>query len=519
MSLPGYARPNTIDASGFDIQIGKRNNPVIDWRPVGGYEEAAFDWTWGLDAESAAFTLHPEHPMNEVITNVRRTCYHIRLGNGGYNGKPWTGRIMKKGVTGAPGREKFLYTCVGNKYWLKRWYAWVNSLFPPEIQFNITGKQDVRLGAPDPVMKSYLASNMIRLNKPVYAALPIRQPSQWKDLHIDNFNSLDDVLEFVGNVTEPIVALQARFTQGDDLFKQTVERLEMGVSVALWDGRGTSPQVFNTSTLGNLQSIIDYTSDHFLDLSRLSGIQNGLWSDSMDRAGFVFDTHEKRDNRKVQFRTDSQGQIETYETEEVHADATRAIVGGKSPEIMNSIIEIGANLVIQLLINLLAPGLGLGVVVGDLFDDIFFAFQVFWDNELENEIGKDDAFPEVFADNTAAWSLDGYSVGKTALKEHGGSMELKINAMSGGANGRGISFGADNGTARRFDVGDVIHFWDRGNTVEQYVSKVAVADSRDGRMREQVTLGADKRLKGPWDRAITGLIGVAGTLRGVANSV
>ena len=518
MSLPGYARPNTVSASGFPVEIGVRSSDrrTIDWRPLGSYQEAAFDWTWGLEAEQGAFTLHPTHRLNDVLSQCERKCFHVRTF---YNGKPWTGRVMKQEIDGVPGRENFMYTCYGNKFHLQRWYAWVNSLFPPEIQFNITGKQDVRIGAFDPVAKSYLASNAIRLNKPIFAKLPIRQPAAWQNLHIDNFGNFDDVIDFIGEVTEPIVFLQARFTQGDDLFRQSVERLELGVSVELWDGRGTSPTVFNTSTLGNLQSVIDYTDDHFLDLSRLAGIGNGLWSNTMDRAGYVFDTHEKRDNRQVQFRTDSEGQIESYKMSRAHADATRVIVGGKSPAILNDIIEIGANLAIQLILNLIAPGLGLGAVVGDLFDDIFFAFQVFWDDDLEDDIGADDAFGEVFADNTNAWSLDAYSVGQTALKEHGGSTELEINAVSGGPNGRGNSFGADNGTARRFDVGDVITFWDRGNTVEQYVSKVAVSDRRDGHMREQVTLGSDKRLKHPWERAISGLIGAGSVLRGIANSV
>jgi hypothetical protein len=425
---------------------------------------------------------------------------------------------MRRKVTGTPGRERFLYTGMDNKFWLQRMYAWVNNIFPPEIQVGLTGKQDVEFGSVDAVFKRYLSKVATRLDKPVYAAMPIRQPGSWSPPELDDIDELEDLIELILDATEDIVGLQARFPSLYDLFKQTVDRLEVGISLNLWDGRGTSPTVFNTDTLADLQSIIDYTGDNFLDLSKLAGVGGGLWSNSMTRAGYVFNTHEKRDNRKVQFRTDAEGQIVDYDLDQAHCDATRAIVGGKSPAILNDIIEIGANLAIQLLLNLIAPGLGLGVVVGDLFDDIFFAYQVFWDNDLEDEIGQDDAFPEIFADNTNAWSLDGYAVGQTTLKERSGQQSLTVNAMSG-VPGRGNSFGADNGTARRYDIGDIITLWDRGNTVEQYVSKVTVTDSPNARMREQPTLGNDKRLKGIFDQLVSGVQRGASGLNGIANSV
>ncbi|MFE7747421.1 hypothetical protein, partial [Nocardia sp. NPDC057455] len=233
------------------------------------------------------------------------------------------------------------------------------------------------------------------------------------------------------------------------------------------------------------------------------------------RACYVFDTRAKRDMRKIQWRTDG-GQIDHYERDFSHVDAVRAIVGGKAPEILNQAIEWAANFAIQLLINLIAPGLGLGFVVGDLFDNIFFAYQQFFDEDTEDEIGIDDAFAEVFADNTAAWSLDSFAVGHTALKEHGGSDALKLSIDAGGT---GYRFGADDGTGTRYDVGDVHTVYDRGNTVEQYVSGVVISDSRDGRRVETPTLGEDQRLTGAWDRLIANIQGLAGTTRGIANSL
>ncbi|WAC54976.1 hypothetical protein [Gordonia sp. SL306] len=244
----------------------------------------------------------------------------------------------------------------------------------------------------------------------------------------------------------------------------------------------------------------------------------------MDQAGYVFTTQLKRDRRHVQFRTDG-GQIRSFKYSETHATAWRAIVGGKSPSVLNDIIEIGANLAIAAIVAAIAtiPGAGgvagLSVGVGDLFDNIFFAYQVYWDQEVADEIGHADALPEGFADNTAAWSIDGYSTAHTWLKEHGGKEELTITAQGGTPDGRGISFGVDNNTPRRYQLGDIVTCWDRGNTVEQYVSSVTIEDAPGERVVETPTIGRDKRAKGPWDRLFGGLGDIQGSLHGFANAI
>lgn len=561
--MPGYADPYTGPVEQFDIQIGKRfgsgAGSKVSWRPVGSYLEAALDKTWGLEAGGMVFSLRTDHPVNNLITEtgIKRKAYHVRCT---YNGIEFTGRIKKRRVKGRPGQEEFVYECVDYKYWLTRVLFWVNPLFPPEIQVGLTGKQDIMWGPADAVMKYYLAKNFTRLGRPFYCKLPIRWPDTWTYDNLTDIDTWDDLLELLlgatsvgggalgaiggkigetlgvadllGPVTDEnkpglldeVVAMQCRFSQGDESFVQTADLLEMGIDVDFWDGHGTSPQVFNTDTLSDLQSIIDYSDDHFLDLTQLlKPINNGLWSYEMNRAGYSFDTRLKRDRRQVQFRTDGT-QIDTYELGEEHADATDAIVGGKSPSMVNELIEIGADLALAAIVTALSfiPGLsgigGLSVSVGDLFDDIFFAYQRFWDQDLEDDIGEDDAFAEIFADNTAAWSADAYSTAKKALKDHGGTSELTINTTMYGPTGKGITFGADDGSARRFQTGDLMSFWDRGNIVEKYASKVTIADKPGERMIQQVTLGDDKRLKGPWERMLAGVGRAAAAINGLANS-
>jgi len=148
---------------------------------------------------------------------------------------------------------------------------------------------------------------------------------------------------------------------------------------------------------------------------------------------------------------------------------------------------------------------------------VFFAYQQFWDPDLEADLGE-HGFGEVFGDNTAAWSLDSFAVGQAELKKHSGSDAVKIQ-LSSGAAGRGYCMGVDDGTGRRYRVGDIVTLWDRGVEIEQWISAVKITDRGDGRMVETVTLGEDKALKDGWERVIAHLQNFAGTARGIANSV
>lgn len=517
MALPGYARPNTTDVQGFDIQVGAPN--ALTWRPLGRYITAEFKWHWFLPS-FFTIVLMPDHPMVGYFSGCRRKVIHIRTWR---NGKLWSGRILKFEADGPPGREIITITGVSNLFWIMRGLAWVNNLFPPEFQIALTGKQDVRLGPFDFVAKAYWSTINTRLRKPNYSSLPLRYGTpEMPDLA--DIATLDDALDLIGGFASDLelVILQARFPSFGDLIKQSVENLEVGLSNDLWtpaDG-GVSPQVFNTDSLAQLQSVFDYTSDNFLNFlnpGNILGLANPNDWGKMTRAGYVFSTHKKRDMRKMLWRTDG-NQIAHITRVAEHADATRVVIGGKAPEFLNQAIEWGANFAIQLLLNLLVPGANLGtILVGDLFDDIAFAYQQFWDPDLEAELGE-HGFGEVFGDNTAAWSLDGASTGLNTLKQHSGSDAVVITPNPGLAD-RGYQFGIDDGSGKRFLCGDVMTFWDRGVTTEQYVSQVTIKDSGDGRMDEKVVLGDAESVQDGFQRVMGLITGGLSTFSGIANSL
>lgn len=533
MADPGY--PQAITDPTWDyFEVGRRTNGsgnfdvnghFFDYRPVGSVIEDQVEFSFGVDPGAFSFRLPEKHPINDLITDIRRTAWQFRCG---YDGIEYTGRILKRHTEGPFGAEP-IYSGLDNRFHLKRAYAWVNNLLPAEVQFNITGKQDIVWGPVDPVFKNFVAKVFTRLNRPVYTKLPLKWPDTWtlsNYTELDDLNSIEDLLDIIFDAFDDLVVLPARFTELNELFTPTADRLEMGVTVDSWDGYGTPPDVFSTATLGNLQSIIDLTSDHFLDLSQLGSVSSGLWQETAPHACYTFDTVTKRDNRVTQFRTDAQAGVAHFAMDELHGDAPRAIVGGKAPEVLNQLIEIGANLAISAILFGLSfiPGLGglggLSLTVGDLFDDVFFAYQVIVDHDLEDDVGM-DCFGEIFADNTAAYSLDAYATGKRTLHEHGGSQTLDVEVISG-TDGRGIHFGqpeTGKRAARKYQHGDTVTLWDKGTSVEQYVSKVTLGRTREGGFSEVARLGKNRGAQGLWERLVTGVQDGATSIRGLSNSV
>ncbi|WP_280273369.1 hypothetical protein [Nocardia wallacei] len=506
-------KPNTKSPPAFNITVFNQN--YTRSRPLGPYIKARFGWFWTVPG-TGTIQVRADHPLAGRLMACKRDVVPIRTY---YNGVPWDGRVISATMEGKPGEEIVTATCVSNLYWLLTILAWVQPLLPPEVQIALTGKQDIMFGPTDFVLKYFLAKNTIRLQKPVYAKLPLQYDIPELP-QLDSIDTLDDLLEIIEAYTADIVVLSARFTQLDELFKSALDSSDRGVACNLWIPEdGPSPQVFNTDSLARLQNVLDLSGDNFLWFSNpdnVLGLQDPDQWGKMQRAGYVFDTLKKRDRRWMQWRTDA-GNIEHYSRGVSHPTAHSVIVGGKAPEFINMAVEWAANLALQALLNLAVPGAGLGsILVGDLFDDIFFAYQKFDDPQLKSDLGE-HAWGEAFVDNTGAYSLDAFAVGLTGLKQHGGGESLKLEVKAGGVDGRGFSFGEDDGSGRRFKVGDIMTFWDRGTIVENYVSGVEVEDSRDEKCTEYVTIGDDDELKDAWEVLIDRMKGVAALTRAIAN--
>ena len=474
----------------FDFTIF---GPNYEWaEPMGGYVSAEVEWHWNLPGQ-AVVEIKPDHRLLAYFVQCRRTVIPMRTY---YNGEPWDGRLMNVRIQGKPGRERVTLTFVDNKYWLLTVLAWVNPHTPPEFQLALTGKQDLMFGPVDFVFKYFFLRNAIRLDIPCYMGKNLRDHQDQPAQIIDIPNR--ETLASYANGVDMVVCL-ARFTQLDDLYKQTLETGEVGIRNRLYvrDLDGPSPEVFRPNSPAIMKEIMDITSDNFFNFEDFNKVKYQI----EENAGYVFDTLKKRDKREMVWTT-SANLIE-YDRSITHATASRVIVGGQAPEVINQLVEFAIDMAIQTIVSLVARVLTLGIVqipnLGDLFDDIFFAFQEFVDPVLAQELGR-HGFKEAFGDNTNAWTIDGFQVGLATLKKHAGSDTIKFSVVSG--RGTNFSFGADDDTGNRYNVGDVMSFYDRGTYVENMVTRVVVSDTRSGFMKESVTFGEDKDLKNGWLQVI-----------------
>jgi hypothetical protein len=519
---------NKIEEQAFVFEIGSPDARV--WRPLGSYTEAEVGYFWNVPG-TLQLEIKPDHPMAGYLVNCRYRVIHIRTWR---NGKKWVGRLMNSKVKGRPGQERITLVGVGYLFWLLRTLAWVQPLFPPEVQIALTGKQDMMIGPPDFVFKYFAAKNWTRMSRPIYCALPLKYDVP----ELPNITDISDLEELLGLIADVgLIGIQCRFPPLDEAYKQSVDNLDLGLSMDLWTkADGPSPEVFNARSLGILGVLLgSFDFDNFL---RFDNAGNPLalpdpasWGKITKDAGYVFDTHTQRPRQWMEWRTDS-GWIEEYERNVRHLDALQVIVGGKSPDMVNKGIEWAANLAIQALAAAITTAMGLpgvgGIVVGDLFDNIFFAYQGFENPEpltMSDEFGSfggDDGehfFGEVFGDNSAAWAMDSFAVGQDALKKASGEDSISITVVSGGPDGRGFQFGEDDGIHRRYLPGDIMTFWDRGQRVENFVSSVKINDRPGERMLETVAFGPDEPTKSVWERLVGQFKNVSQFTRGIANSV
>lgn len=518
--------PQSEKPPAFDFIVYEPEGPGVGRytraQHLGPYMYAKVGFHWNLPA-TATFKINCKHAMWDKFLVARRKVIPVRTE---YNGEPWAGRVFTVDVEGTPGQEVMTVTCVNNLYYLLTILAWVNTFFPPEFQIWITGKQNIMFGPLDWVFKYFVVLNTVRLDVPVYVKIPLRVNIPLPT--IEDLTDLNELLEYVNGID--FIVASARFTQLDELFRGPTETGEIGLTMDLWtreEEMGPSPEVFNTENLADMQSIIDITSDNFLNIWKIPDlVDGGLIQTEMSEPGYIFHTHTKRDRKWGIWSTDS-GQIVSYKRAIAHATASRAIVGGQAPDLMNTLVEFAANLAIQVIAGMITAAFGLpgvgAIAVGDLFDNIFFAFQLFKDDELEDDLGR-DGFKEVFTDNTTAWSLDAFSVGINGLEKASGDDSILIQAVAGGPAGRNWTYGADvdadgnDVSHRRYRCGDEMTFHDRGTYLDNWVSAVDIEDPRDkdGQILEYVVLGWDGRLKNDWAQLVDRIKGFAGATRALA---
>ncbi|UTN92938.1 minor tail protein [Gordonia phage Finkle] len=508
----GSRRPTEPDTALFNIEIGL-DNGLTQWRPFGEYQRCKWQWCWGIPAV-AEIQIAKTHPMAPVVMACRRRIVSVVTE---HNGIPWNGRVMGSRYKGRPGQEVVTAYLVNNLIWQSSALAWPQPLFPrPEFQFP---KHDIGFGSLDGVYKYFSARNYTRLLAPVYAKLPIRYDTPALP-DLNQIQSIDDLLDYMADSTDDLVAAWARMTPLDELHKAHFANSKRAPVINLYrPGIDPDPgKVFNADSLGHLENIISWEGlEHFfyfLNPGNILGLANpNNWLKATQPC-YVLDTVERRDRRHMEWRTDG-GNIIDIERYVTHPEGYQVVVGGKAPEIANNLVQMAINLLIQGAMSALQIG-GAAPVVGDLFNDIFFAYNMFSDPDLKAELGR-HALPEKFANSGTAFSLDSLSAGSARLKEIGGQDTVKLTVLAGAG---GYEFGADDGSGKRFQVGDTMTLTDTdfGTSVEQWVSAVEIEHTPGEQKVTTVTLGDDLQLRSGWERVVDKIGMLAGGVNAIANS-
>jgi hypothetical protein len=305
-------------------------------------------------------------------------------------------------------------------------------------------------------------------------------------------------------------------TRMDEVFKTHLANSDRALTVSLYR-HGIDPDpgtIFNADSLGHLENIISWEGlqnfFYFLNPGNILGLANPDNWLTAQKTCYIVDTVTKRDRRHMQWRVDG-GNVIDYERAGSTPEGWQAIVGGKAPEVLNQAIEIGISALIQAAMSALQIG-GVAPAVGDVFNDLFFAFSQFTDPELRAVMGP-HGLAEGFANSSTAFSLDALAGGTQKLKEMGGQDTIRINVRAGSG---GYSFGKDIGDGTRFQLGDIMTCEHLGTTIEQHVNTVEVTDDPRTLLTESITLGDDLKLRSAWDRVIGKIGEIAGGVNAAA---
>ncbi|OZC55055.1 hypothetical protein CH289_07625 [Rhodococcus sp. RS1C4] len=365
------------------------------------------------------------------------------------NGKRWSGRAVDYRFHG-PDNAYLEVDLKGEQRMLHGLLSYPNTFLPEWLQ---APPQDIQIGGAKGVMMHYVGQNAARAGAPVVTAPHNR-------LDFSNFT-----------------VMAARMDPIDELFSQVLNQAAFQAKMDLWLPGDAQPFPSNRT---------------------------------MIRPSYIFDVVDPRDMRQeIQWSVEGGGITGFVETGK-HPEGHTILVGGKSPDIINTLIRESVNALISLALSAIGlPFLSIGI--GGLLDNILFAFNRFVDYTRKAQLGP-YAWPEVWANAGAgAFTLDALQAGMQAMKDAAGQRAVKFTI---GENkpyefGKGFS---DNGRPR-YDVNDLVRFRNSGKIIEDYIAEVKMRDNRSGLREFDTIIGDDRTAQDPLAQLIGGIKGLATVVR------
>lgn len=525
------------DAAASDVNIivtiyDKFYNPIGE---CGNYETLGCSFPRN-QVESGQLTIPrwTNSGMSDPLAEVALTCHEttvpitVEIGN-----LLWSGRIKAAHDNFNMKDKADVVECdlEGDYAWLMKIVAWPNFLLPLIVQFPTRG---VAIGPAISVLKFLLGTQAFRLQSGMWdlvnnlASLNLDWRSWFGTFLMtdpdgpDNNLGLDDVFRVLRTPvyvvptnpladTSPFVSINWRMDKVGSIFEKTVKDCGLSVEVKLW--RPGDPQPGSDPLLAlfplTVPTIVVDIKDRmgivgptgtFLDgiLRQLVDIEGSLFGEILDpflnpNGEYAPDGWNIAPLIGIHFvppwvifnADDPKGGVSgklSHHTPE----SWRVIIGGKSPQWLNDII----NATLRWLVDLILIVVGITGISSNLFDglfnDVLLAFALADNFDRRVEMGP-YGYPEVFVPTDNAYSLDGIFAMKREMWNTKGYVSGQVSFR----NGLPYEIGRD---LHPNALATVIR---NGKMYTDYVENIVVLDTRDERAEVMVQIGDGKREEPP----------------------
>lgn len=527
------------------LRILVHNNDYTQARPVGHYISCRFSEEFGFTAGTGQLVVEADHPLAGRLMQADMDVVPVTAS---YNGWQWTGRVRDYVATGTPGRETLTCELVSDELQLSSVLAFSS----PKSSLSLQKKRDYQRGPLLQVVHHYLATNLGRADLPVYLFMP---PSAKND-------------------TSPQIDVSARMTYLDQLLKDALDQHDYNLVARMWwpgqpfpVGKMVPLSVAGQEIISGVLSEMgnadpDSEGDgeagggetaqavsNFVRLRRgeadnaMNEGAPGLFSPTT--AGLMVWVEPVREREHVRFSTAS-GEVEAITLSGKASGPVRAVVGGKSDEWVNDVINIGIDTAVQGLTTAVAGGVtgalaggaagatlgsaagplgtavgaAAGLLVGSLArsatEDTVFAFTDRVDVQRKATEGPFHLRESFTSSSAGVFTYDTSALAERALLDAQGGQAISFTMVDGRSKILGDDTWADNGKpVHGYRVGDRVQLHEHlsGRSVTDIVTGVEVTDEVGARLRVTPRVGKQRNTSNPFLDMVDGMNRAFGTLR------
>lgn len=472
---------------GIDLRVW--DHDVDRWLPLRGYIELEFNDEVGFTAPTATITLTADHQLAGRLMQSAFDVVPVTLTTeGGYK---WTGRVSDYSAEGKPGREILVVNLVHDKVMLHI-PAWPSTRTPLEMQT----KRDYQVGRLATVCTHFLTENLARVGTPAYVVLPT----------LDN---------------SPIVDVSAKMTYLDELLGDLLDKHDYALKCEMWWHGEPFPQ-------GKVAALVGRSTQErqlHLTAARVDAAVRPFGGPIATPTvpGLVVSVEQVRDREHVRFSSNGRD-VEQFKLTGRTPGPHTAIVGGKSDDWVNELVEMAIDASAQAILIALGSAAGpLGAILAGAISNIIInqltdtliAYQQRTDVERKSSMGPFAPTESFTSSSAGAYTFDTSALAERQLLDDAGGQSIEITIADGVSKVLGDDQQAGNGKWRLgWRPGDRVTFEEHlsGVVVSDIVTGLTITDKVGERMRISPKIGKVKTRNNPF----TEFVGVLSKVTSVA---